>query len=761
MLLTSIRLRNYRVFAELELEIPPGLVGIYGPNGAGKSSLLESIMWALYGKARTSKGEIRTSGVSGECVAELGFVHDDDHYVVRRTISGVNATVKARVEVGGSVAADSPNEVAKFLRSTIGMDEAAFRSSVFAEQKQLAAFSDNSPDQRRKLILQLLGITPIERARDAARADYKGQSATYGRLVAMLPVVEELEERVRSAREQSDATQHADDVAQRHAETARKLLDEVRDAEVETALKKSQHDLITSQGKAARQRRDIAQQQLDALLVESRELDEITEALEDLGPAPSTESIADDRARLALVMQVDAAVREFAQLRSPPDSVVIDEAPLLRAQEALASASDRATEAKSLWREAERAVKSAQTLLQRTSELDGDACPLCGQDLLLGVEGIRKHRNEELRAAKQLLDERSHLVRVADDLRKQALVQAQQVERSLAEARLAQQQALVERTRYDTAKQRVDGLVDQLGPTGEDEAQTLRDRIQHVEHATKTRAGYESKLQRVPKIRSDISALHVVIADAEALRNDLRAQLTALAFDASAYETMKLEVSKRRQAEEAGQNKAKETARLRAAAAQQLASASGQLSAALEQHEKSSELSTTIRYLGRTADLLGGFRQAVVSAVGPRLTVEASALFNQLTANEYDGLEVHPETYAIHIVDAGVAYPSERFSGSEVDLANLALRVAISEQVRFQAGGQVGLLVLDEALASLDTDRKDRMLAALTQLSARFRQILLVTHSAEVKDQLPMAIEIRKRAGRRGLAELVDFGQKS
>ena len=47
------------------------------------------------------------------------------------------------------------------------------------------------------------------------------------------------------------------------------------------------------------------------------------------------------------------------------------------------------------------------------------------------------------------------------------------------------------------------------------------------------------------------------------------------------------------------------------------------------------------------------------------------------------------------------------------------------------------------------------MLLALTQLSARFRQILVVTHSVEVKEQLPQAIEIVKLGPRRSTARLV------
>jgi len=99
-----------------------------------------------------------------------------------------------------------------------------------------------------------------------------------------------------------------------------------------------------------------------------------------------------------------------------------------------------------------------------------------------------------------------------------------------------------------------------------------------------------------------------------------------------------------------------------------------------------------------------------------------------------------------------------RFSGSETDLANLALRVAVSEHVRFQSGGAVGLLVLDEVFGPLDDERKARMLVALERLRARFRQVLVVTHDSAIKEQLPNAIEVVKLPGRRATARVVAAG---
>ena len=155
------------------------------------------------------------------------------------------------------------------------------------------------------------------------------------------------------------------------------------------------------------------------------------------------------------------------------------------------------------------------------------------------------------------------------------------------------------------------------------------------------------------------------------------------------------------------------------------------------------------------SDLLNAFRTNVVATVGPRLSAQAAELFAEFTDHEYDLLQVDAETYEIQIVDGGRPFGMDRFSGSEIDLANLALRIAISEHVRFQSGGAVGLLVLDEVFGPLDEDRKERMLLALERLRARFGQVLVVTHANEIKEQLPSAIEVIKLPGRRATARVI------
>src|ERR1700753_308588 len=163
MLLTSLSLRNSRVYEEeLDLELPPGLVGIYGPNGAGKSTLLEAIVFTLWGKARTARSDIRSSGVGGDCVTEGEFEHEGHLCVVRRSLRGINSMTQVEVHCDDALMSTGTREAERYVQSILGMNAAACRASVFAEQKQLAAFSDQPPAERRRLVLQLLGITPLD-----------------------------------------------------------------------------------------------------------------------------------------------------------------------------------------------------------------------------------------------------------------------------------------------------------------------------------------------------------------------------------------------------------------------------------------------------------------------------------------------------------------------------------------------------------------------------------------------------------------------
>jgi exonuclease SbcC len=87
--------------------------------------------------------------------------------------------------------------------------------------------------------------------------------------------------------------------------------------------------------------------------------------------------------------------------------------------------------------------------------------------------------------------------------------------------------------------------------------------------------------------------------------------------------------------------------------------------------------------------------------------------------------------------------PKPVISGGEEDLANLVLRLAISQMIAERAGQQFSLLVLDEVFGSLDESRRNNVVELLRRLQDRFEQVILITHIESVREGLDRTINVR------------------
>ena len=756
MRLTRLFLRNYRVYEDaLELELPAGLVGIYGPNGAGKSVLVESIRFALWGKSRTGLSDVRTSGVAADCTVELEFEHEGHLYAVRRMLTGINATPKAAAFADGAQMAEGARDVGRYVQSILGVDDAAFRASVFAEQKQLAAFSDYAPEKRRELVLRLLGITPLDRARDAARKDARALASQHDELRKLLPDLDALAEELAEIERRAAAATTAAAEATAAADEAKTRCAEAEEAlERVDALRRTAEEL-TAEGKAVRAELEASEEQAERL---ERELAVLAEAERELAALQSEAeglAAAEDRGRLiAAVVVARQALDRLHEVEEPP-------APDEDATEAAATEAREAADAlagvEGQLRGAEAERRRAAEALERSAGLTSEAdCPLCGQALGEAFADVVAHRQAEAAEVETRLEalqaERAALRKRVEAAGTRAdAATAEREERRRARERW---QAAVER-RVE-AQEALDAATAALGrDLRPGEAEDVVDEVHRRREAADRCQRLEGRLERRAAAEAALDAARARASDAAGRREVLLDKLKGLGFQQDDLDAAKAaRDGARRLAEERA--KAREEAVLAAASAAAAAdSATTRLVDGREQYGRLEELADRSRHLGRLSDLLSAFRGSVVASVGPRLAAQAADLFAELTDREYDHLDVDPESYEIQIVDQGRRYGMERFSGSETDLANLALRVAISEHVRFQSGGAVGLLVLDEVFGPLDDERKERMLLALERLRSRFRQVLVVTHDSGVKEQLPGAIEVVKLPGRRATARVI------
>jgi exonuclease SbcC len=136
---------------------------------------------------------------------------------------------------------------------------------------------------------------------------------------------------------------------------------------------------------------------------------------------------------------------------------------------------------------------------------------------------------------------------------------------------------------------------------------------------------------------------------------------------------------------------------------------------------------------------LTDLRTELNSTLRPDLSYLASGFLRDLTGGRYTDLELD-EDYAATLLDDGD--PKAVISGGEEDVANLALRLAISQMIAERAGQPLSLLILDEIFGSLDEDRRTAVIDLLRSLADRFPQVILITHVDSVREGFDRVVRV-------------------
>jgi exonuclease SbcC len=136
---------------------------------------------------------------------------------------------------------------------------------------------------------------------------------------------------------------------------------------------------------------------------------------------------------------------------------------------------------------------------------------------------------------------------------------------------------------------------------------------------------------------------------------------------------------------------------------------------------------------------LTDLRTELNASLRPDLSELASGFLRDLTNGRYTDLELDEE-YGTLLLDDGD--PKAVISGGEEDVANLALRLAISQMIAERAGQPLSLLILDEIFGSLDEDRRVAVVDLLRSLADRFPQVILITHIDSVREGFDRVIRV-------------------
>ena len=163
MIVKEIQLKDFLSHQDTTIDFPLGVTLILGPNGAGKTSIIEGILFALYGdKERGNKvtDVIRKKADFAETT--LTFQEGGRTYDIYRKRPKKDPEVKLEEE--GNTIAINNEAVDNELESLFEMDKDKLVNSIFVKQGEISSLIEQSPRHRANFLGDLIGLNKIEDA---------------------------------------------------------------------------------------------------------------------------------------------------------------------------------------------------------------------------------------------------------------------------------------------------------------------------------------------------------------------------------------------------------------------------------------------------------------------------------------------------------------------------------------------------------------------------------------------------------------------
>lgn len=784
MKLNSLRLLNFRQHADTFIAFTPGLTGIIGPNGAGKSTILEAIAWAIYGKpaARGTRDSIRfnRAGPRDPVRVELDFELRNHRYRVCRGLTS------AELFLDGDSApiATSLTGVTELLQRRLGMSRSEFFNTYFTGQKELDVMKLMGPADRARFLSRVLGYERLRVAQELVRerrrdiiAESSGLRSAMPDADAILRSVREAEARAQAAVTRSRETQQTlERVKRQSAEFAPRWIEAQRSREL---LLDILAELRVAEGDEASHARD--QERIE------RELAGVAEARTEL------EHIAREIAPLAALadefQRFEVLAREEGRRQTLTDTERVLATDLARFRERLeridreVEAEEALTEQLDAQRRQENEVdgelearrttwvrdrQEAETkrdayrtqyrdvLAQRERILElGEegTCPTCTRPLGASFRDVLEQLDAQLETIKvdgkyykdrfEQLGEMPADIRGLDEKRNALRQNVHSLERQLArvQSAVAERQQIVREIHLK--EQHHTNLLAELAavPTG-------YDAMRHEELQRET-SRFAPLNERAARLEAQIEREQGLTDERDrviATRDGLRSRIAALSARRDAVRYSEKEFAEMRDEHErlASVLRAAEIAHAGAAAeveaVQVAAERARSAKADLERSQKLLDGLTRDRRLHDELDrALSDLRTDLNFELRPELSDIASKLLAELTDDRYTELKLDDE-YNIEVHSEGVVKPV--ISGGEEDLANLVLRLSISQMIADRAGQSFSLLVLDEVFGSLDDERRQHVIELLRHLHDRFEQVIVITHIDSVRDGLDRVLTV-------------------
>jgi exonuclease SbcC len=761
---------NFRQHAESRITFEPGLTGIIGPNGAGKSTILEAIAWSLFGQtaARGTRDSIRFSraGARAAVRVELEFELAGHRYRVVRGLT----SAELYLDGGTEPIANSISAVAESLQRRLGMTRAEFFHTYFTGQKELSVFTSLGPSERAQFLSRVLGYERLRVAQDAIRERRREMAAELSGVRAAMPDPEAVARALDDSRLRAENTGRQLAAAERASQEALERMSAIAPTWADAQNAREQHQEISGELRVVDSQLESTDRERERV---ADDLAKIDEARADLDAI--TAEIAPLAALIAEFSRLDELAREEGRRTTLAESLKAlgDELAALRQKrERLAPAPEQEEEVTLALEQQRRALdaalrdlqalrsdwdrdrQEAETKLKSLRDQYSDLKAQREQVLNLGEDGVcptcTRVLGSTFRTVLDQLDGQMETITVDG---RYFVTRLEQLEQMPAELRRLEEQkpellkevGTLERSlaRVQRDVQELAQVIRDLGVKEQRHAQWARellaipvgyDATRHEQLRRETdRLGplnekatrLTTLLERESALRTETERIASALTTLVARHRDLVVARDAIRFSEPDYATLRAE-QERAAAESRATDVALASARAERSAALRAAETAERAHADLQKAQEHAEALQRDRRLHDELDReFTDLRTDLNNDLRPELSELASAFLDELTEHRYAELELDDE-YNVLVLEDG--RPKPVISGGEEDVANLALRLAISQMIAERAGQSFSLLVLDEVFSALDDARRLHVVALLRQLQDRFEQVILITH---------------------------------
>jgi len=784
-IIRSLRLENYRKHKNTFVEFPDGLFGIVGNNGAGKTTLIEAIAYAIYGQhaSKTGQNLIKREQASSDsdCKVELEFHLGSDSYRIIRELRGNRQSPFASLYVNDRCEVEGVNPVTHYLSKKIGMDYKSFFTSIFAKQKELDALSNLGPQERSKRILRLLGVDRIDVAIGNLRQNKKEKELTIQGIKNTLADIDELNSTLEELQKQKESCEHKVESEKIELDETESSLHNITQLKENLEKKYTEYQKLDKLVSNCITQKDSHEHNLESRNKELANLEKAKNELQIIQPklklfkSIQTKKENLDKMREAYLKKnnydsqarsIDADIKKMRVDRNKILATLKQTSNLETKLQTIKKITSGYTKSHT---EIGKKLASKKALIsqfkqeRKDSMKDFDAikklgpkskCPVCKKIIGKELSDIVKHftneaskTNKKIQAAEILVDNLSKESQKIQRLMTSTQKEGETINKSIKQ-RIKDSQSkksMNEQIRSELQKKkRILQNIQALGKINYNETthDKVKEQFEELSSLDKTRISLETRSSQIPEIKNIITSLQSkkisVFNEIEKISKSIK----DLNFNLQEYEQVKSAHSDAIQNHHEVEMNIVNTKNALNNIERDITTTINQISQENERRKQIEDEEKNVRLLQALDKIFGDFRVDLVSRIRPMLSLRASDLFRKLTDGKYANITID-ENYNILIEDDGKQFPLERFSGGEEDLASLCLRIAISQVIEERSGASsINFIALDEVFGSQDESRRNNILKALNDLSSQFRQVMVITHTDDIKDLLPYVFNV-------------------